>query len=143
VPSVHRLLHRQSLLARLALPPTHSDFPHASLLHAICAVAARYSAAVNVCSVAELVEKSVNAYQRNGTTTPTTPTVDNLAREKCFSERHAGYAVLEMKADDPRGLKLYEVLQTQVGANTISLTIACVEFLLLPNRKVSHPETFG
>lgn len=39
VPNLPRLLHRARFLARLALPPTHSNFPHPSLLHAICACA--------------------------------------------------------------------------------------------------------
>ena len=40
VQSMPRLLHRSRLLARLALPPTHSNFPHPALLYAICAAAA-------------------------------------------------------------------------------------------------------
>lgn len=31
---------------RLRLPPTHPDFPHASLLHAICAAAATHTTCV-------------------------------------------------------------------------------------------------
>ena len=40
VPNIPRLLHRARFLARLALPPTHSNFPHPSLIHAVCAAAA-------------------------------------------------------------------------------------------------------
>lgn len=40
VPNLPRTLHRARLLARMALPPTHSNFPHPSLIHAICAAAA-------------------------------------------------------------------------------------------------------
>ncbi len=36
VPGLPRLLHRGRLLARLALPPTVTNFPHPSLIHAIC-----------------------------------------------------------------------------------------------------------
>jgi len=42
VPSMPRLLHRSRLLARLALPPTHSNHPHPALVHAICAAAAAW-----------------------------------------------------------------------------------------------------
>ncbi|RXK38329.1 hypothetical protein M231_04371 [Tremella mesenterica] len=41
-PNVSRLLHRSRFLARLALPPTHSNFPHAALIHAICAASAAW-----------------------------------------------------------------------------------------------------
>lgn len=42
-----RMIHRATLMTRLRLPPTHPDFPHPSLLHAICAAAATYTACVN------------------------------------------------------------------------------------------------
>jgi len=42
VPNMPRLLNRARLLARLALPPTHSNFPHPALLHAICASASAW-----------------------------------------------------------------------------------------------------
>lgn len=41
------MLHRPSLLARVRLPPTSDKFPHPSLLHAICAYAASYTAWVH------------------------------------------------------------------------------------------------
>ncbi|WVQ71532.1 hypothetical protein IAR50_001071 [Cryptococcus sp. DSM 104548] len=42
VPNLPRILHRARFLARLALPPTHANFPHPSLIHAICASAAAF-----------------------------------------------------------------------------------------------------
>jgi hypothetical protein len=42
VPNIPRMLNRARFLARLALPPTHSNFPHPSLLHAVCASAAAW-----------------------------------------------------------------------------------------------------
>lgn len=48
-PQISRILHRDTLLARVALPPAHPDFPFAGLLHAICAAAAPHTAvATNV-----------------------------------------------------------------------------------------------
>jgi hypothetical protein len=41
------MIHKGNLLYRVRLPPTHKDFPHASLLHAICAIAATHTAWVN------------------------------------------------------------------------------------------------
>ena len=37
-------MHRPRLLARMALPPTHQDFPHPALLHAICSCASLWCA---------------------------------------------------------------------------------------------------
>ncbi|OCF39471.1 hypothetical protein I317_06745 [Kwoniella heveanensis CBS 569] len=42
IPNLQRLLHRPRFLARMALPPTHSNFPHPALIHAICAAAAAW-----------------------------------------------------------------------------------------------------
>ena len=42
VPNLPRLLHRPRFLARLALPPTHSNFPHPALIHSICAASASW-----------------------------------------------------------------------------------------------------
>lgn len=38
------MIHRATLMARLRLVPTHADFPHPALLHAICATAGGYTA---------------------------------------------------------------------------------------------------
>ncbi|KAG9002928.1 hypothetical protein FRB94_003455 [Tulasnella sp. JGI-2019a] len=40
-----RILHRPSFLFAMTLPPTHPDFPHPALLHAICASASRWTLA--------------------------------------------------------------------------------------------------
>ena len=44
VPALPRMMNRSKLLLRMTLPPTHSDFPHPSLLHAICACASLWCA---------------------------------------------------------------------------------------------------
>lgn len=44
VPALPRMMNRSKLLTRMSLPPTHSDFPHPSLLHAICACASLWCA---------------------------------------------------------------------------------------------------
>lgn len=43
-PQISRILHRDTLMARVALPPAHPDFPFSGLLHAICAAAAPHTA---------------------------------------------------------------------------------------------------
>ncbi|ORY32255.1 hypothetical protein BCR39DRAFT_523592 [Naematelia encephala] len=42
VPNIPRVLHRARFLARLALPPTHANFPHPALIHAVCSAAAAW-----------------------------------------------------------------------------------------------------
>ncbi|WRT70814.1 uncharacterized protein IL334_007813 [Kwoniella shivajii] len=111
VPSVHRVLHRQSFLARLALPPTHSQFPHVALLHAICATAARYTAAVKCRPVPEAVEKTnQDAKRANGKGLPN----DDPADETCFSERNARYALNAMKFEHVSGRGLLDMLQAMI-----------------------------
>ncbi|WVQ86220.1 hypothetical protein IAT38_008388 [Cryptococcus sp. DSM 104549] len=44
IPSITRIIHRPTLLARIARGPSHPNFPHRALLHAICAIAAYYCA---------------------------------------------------------------------------------------------------
>jgi hypothetical protein len=46
VPVVQGLFNTGRFLSRLSLPPTHDNFPHPAVLHAVCAVAARYTAYV-------------------------------------------------------------------------------------------------
>lgn len=41
------MIHRGNLFARVRLPPTNKNFPHAALLHSICAIAASHTAWVN------------------------------------------------------------------------------------------------
>ena len=43
-PLLPRMLHRPTLLSRIRLAPTSPDFPHPSLLHAICAYGSMYTA---------------------------------------------------------------------------------------------------
>lgn len=42
-PCGSRMLHRPTLLSNLNYPPTHPDFPHPALLHAICATSSRFT----------------------------------------------------------------------------------------------------
>ena len=41
------MIHKGNLLYRVRLPPTNKNFPHAALLHSICAIAANHTAWVN------------------------------------------------------------------------------------------------
>ena len=46
-PQMPRMIHRPSFMTRLKLPPVHPGFPHASLLHAMCAFASTFTAWVS------------------------------------------------------------------------------------------------
>ncbi|ODO05891.1 hypothetical protein I350_04952 [Cryptococcus amylolentus CBS 6273] len=107
VPSISRVINRQSFFARLSLPPTHSEFPQRALIHAICAVAARYTAAVSVRSVADgmkiVTEEAKRANGRGAET--------DLSMETCFAERNAGYAMEFMKYNHMSARGIFDILQ--------------------------------
>lgn len=113
-PSVPRVLHRQSFLARLALPPSHPEFPQRALLHAICAAASRYSAAVSVRSVADgMIKVNDDARQARGKGLD-----QDVASETCFSERNAMYAIEFMKYNHINARGLFDILQATVSGLT-------------------------
>lgn len=112
VPSVSKIIHREKFLARLALPPTSPGFPHTALLHAICSVTARYSAAVRCCTVEESM-RGTNLDLR-GRRPTSVRTEEQAANEHCFAERHAQYAVLEMRLGSATGRRMLELAQAKV-----------------------------
>ncbi len=128
VPSVSRVIHRATFTARLALPPTHTNFPHTALLHAICAVAARFSAAVYTAPVEEVVLTTDRALAGLTTRKSGSSTEDDIAEIKCFAERNARYALIEIRADESKGDKLFEILQAEVSGPSCR---QCVERVLL------------
>jgi hypothetical protein len=93
VPTISRLFHRATFLARLSLPPTHSNFPAAGTLHAICAVSARYTAAVRTLPVDELVARTGD--MPNGKRDSMTPLYRSALNDD-FGERHAAFAKEEL-----------------------------------------------
>lgn len=62
-PQLPRMIHRPTLLTRLRLAPTNRNFPHPSLLHAICAYAAPYTAWVNSLAP-DALETSVEQHKK-------------------------------------------------------------------------------
>ncbi|ODO02088.1 hypothetical protein L198_02819 [Cryptococcus wingfieldii CBS 7118] len=110
IPSITRVIHRQSFLARLSLPPTHPEFPHKSLLHAICTVASRQSAAVCTRTVQEDVEKSASdAKAAKGKGLDIDP--ESLT---CFAEKHAEYALAAIKFNHVNARGLFDMLQAVI-----------------------------
>ncbi|KAL7420837.1 hypothetical protein Q5752_004790 [Cryptotrichosporon argae] len=114
VPSVSRILHRQTFLARLRLPPTHADWPHLALLHAICACSARYTAAVYTLPPDETVRRAHDETAGRRARARGVTADDAAAAHVCFSDRHAAYAELETRLAECSGRRWVEIAQAQV-----------------------------
>lgn len=115
VPSISRLLHYPKFTARLLLPPNHPDFPHPALLHAICAVSARYSAAVKISSVDECIAQTDEEQKLGRKPVGQGYIEDEIAGISCFAERNFRYALLQARPEGMLGRKLLEVVQAMVG----------------------------
>ncbi|KZW00677.1 hypothetical protein EXIGLDRAFT_133844 [Exidia glandulosa HHB12029] len=85
-PCGSRILHRPSFMASLALPPTHPDFPHSAVLHAICASASRWTS----------LELNVQSQPR---------------RRDRFAEFHAGKARSYIDQTMVSGAQIFATLQ--------------------------------
>lgn len=115
VPSISRLIHRQTFQSRLLLRPTHVDFPHSALLHAICAVAARYSAAVKTCSVEDCISRAdAKLWEQKRPGPGGLGLEDSIGMEDCFAERNMRYAQLECRLEATNGRKLVDLVQAMV-----------------------------
>lgn len=115
VPSISRLLHRQTFQSRLLLRPTHVDFPHTALLHAICAVAARYSAAVKTCTVDQYIQRAdAKLWEQKRPGPGGLSEEESIGMEECFAERNMRYAQMECKMESVSGRKLLDVVQAMV-----------------------------
>ena len=137
VPSISRLIHRSTFEERLRLPPTHPNFPHTSLLHAICAVSARYSAAVNTISTDEWVHRVDERLKaKNVPKAGQWGIEESIAMEECFGERNAKYAQLEAKLEGTVGRKLMDIVQGMVNIHSLvrvqSAEITGINVLLSP-----------
>ncbi|KAG8882853.1 hypothetical protein FRB97_007677 [Tulasnella sp. 331] len=115
VPLATRVIHRPIFMASLALPPSSPRFPHASILHAICALASLYTPIVtdidNVNSDSGMSGVVVNAgvFQRRShgagifrNSDKDTRKAFNFAtihshwsREASFKSLHRGEAIVE------------------------------------------------
>lgn len=114
VPSVSRILNRESLIARLGLPPQHANFPHLALLHAICAITARYTAAVHTVPVDEMISNTNDELAGKRRVPANMTGEDVAASQRCFGERHSLFAQLEMRWSDLAGRRMLDVAQAAV-----------------------------
>ena len=62
LPHATRVLHKESFLQALSLPPTAAGFPETSILHAICAVASLFTSAASTPPVGNLSENPAGHY---------------------------------------------------------------------------------
>lgn len=99
VPTVSRAFHYETFKARMALPPSHADFPKPILLHAMCAASARYTA--QVYTVNPEKQPWINASQH----------MDQPAFEEDFGVRHSLYAIKHVHSNLARGVDIYETCQ--------------------------------
>ena len=118
VPSINHLIHETQFLSRLSKSPSHPDFPHHALLHAICAVAGRFTAAVHVETIQDSVKRRARFLDGKKAHMSTQPE-DGPA---CFADHHAKLATIAMDIGETYGRAHLEVCQAQVGLSVMSLT---------------------
>ncbi|KAH8120305.1 hypothetical protein DFH11DRAFT_1559424 [Phellopilus nigrolimitatus] len=103
-PHSNRMFHGPSFLASLSLPPSHSEFPHIAILHAVCAVGSFYTIAVPPPPLPNFAETPADdlfqtAYKRR------------KAMPDSFGELHAKFATLAIDESTVLGERLFECQQ--------------------------------
>lgn len=99
VPSVNRIFVYDSFKTRMTLPPSSDNFPDEAILHAICAVSARYTArVVTVDSQSEPWKQAPQFHE-------------NPALEPDFGIRHSLFAKKVIDRNLAAGVRIYESAQ--------------------------------
>lgn len=106
-----RMIHRATLMNRIRKSPTDPDFPHPSLLHAICAVGAQYTAWVPAIAP-HLLEETIENH--NATGAPLESIADFSLAQAEASRRCIGTSV-NVCGFGP-GRALFDVLQAHVSS---------------------------
>jgi hypothetical protein len=104
------MFHRPSLMTRVKLPPTHTDFPHASVLHAICAVASTHTAWVNSLPP-EALEDAIKRQILIGNTLEN---IEDFGLSQLEAARRSIHESTNICAMGP-GRMMFEVLQANVS----------------------------
>lgn len=92
------MLHRPTLLNNLNYPPTHPDFPHPALLHAICATASRYTFRGRLDSALNMTDTQQSA----------------VPQRDRFAEFHANKTRAYVNATMSNGQNIFDVFQACV-----------------------------
>ncbi|KAK4686690.1 hypothetical protein P7C73_g3436, partial [Tremellales sp. Uapishka_1] len=108
-PQLPRMIHKASFLRKIALGPSHSDFPAPALLHAVCAAAAPYTAWVTRMSPEQLEE----ARQRYVKLGMDLETLDDFGAAQAESAIRAAHQSLMNCAMGP-GQMLLEIAQAKI-----------------------------
>ncbi|ELU36957.1 fungal specific transcription factor domain-containing protein [Rhizoctonia solani AG-1 IA] len=102
-PHAHYIIHRPSFMLSLALSPKSPDFPHVSLLHAICAYAGVFSYLIEPPPAGDL-EKIYRDFIFGDRRRPDT-------REISFAEMHTQWAEEAIEQAMAMGFNLLECMQ--------------------------------
>jgi hypothetical protein len=123
-PQLPRMIHRPTILARLKYPPTHALFPHAALLHAICAYAATYTAWVTSLPPevleAAIEREKIHNYSLEG--------IEDFGLAQAEAAQRSMRLTTQCCAMGPGGVML-EMAQASVNAIR-----ACRDYSLTPNQ---------
>ncbi|KDN43530.1 hypothetical protein RSAG8_06119, partial [Rhizoctonia solani AG-8 WAC10335] len=102
----HYIIHRPSFMLSLALSPKSPNFPHVSLLHAICAYAGVFSYLIEPPPAGDL-DKIYHDFIFGDRRRPD-------SREESFAEMHARWAKETADQASTMGFNLFECTQAQV-----------------------------
>lgn len=106
-----RMVHRPTLMNRIRKSPTDPDFPHASLLHAICAVGALYTAWVP--SVApHMLEETIENHNASGAPLES---IADFSLAQAEASRRTINTAANVCGFGP-GRALFDILQAHVSA---------------------------
>lgn len=117
MPNIPRLLHRARFFSRLALPPTHANFPHPSLIHAICAAAAAWCAPA-------VYEQSASF--KGGCFLPAGNSGNEQEREggkMSFGLKQAFYGKESVQDGLNTGNRMFDVVRAMVGLPSSCMTL--------------------
>ncbi|KAG9002104.1 hypothetical protein FRB93_011877 [Tulasnella sp. JGI-2019a] len=121
VPLASRIIHRPTFMASLSLPPSSRDFPHVSLLHAVCALASVYTPIVTDVDAIDLevgqgaAAVSAGVYQRGPNGFGFRPgDDDDLEKGFNFATSHLRWCIISGRRAIPRGESLIQQAQGMV-----------------------------
>ncbi|GAB1518772.1 hypothetical protein RhiTH_001837 [Rhizoctonia solani] len=105
-PHAHYIIHRPTFMLSLTLSPKSPEFPHVSLLHAICAYAGVFSYLIEPPPGSDL-DKTYPDFIFGDRRRPE-------LREESFAEMHARWAKETSEQALAMGFNLFEITQAQV-----------------------------
>jgi len=114
VPALPRMMNRAKLLQRMTLPPTHSDFPHPSLLHAICACASLWCAPAVYAQSAMATPLDIHSVLGQGPSGTKYTSFTQNPPTATFSTKQADLAKTTIQEGLNSGHKLFDIVRALV-----------------------------